>query len=338
MKWLSGACLTLLTATACASPANVPPEIGYAQSIAAMTATRAYNSVQATQTVVAQSYADAQFNQRLTETAIPPAQTATQQELERVEVANIKARNDISLTMSAFSVAFTETQIALSVIDMQAQQEIAEAQAGQEWQITFGNAAPALCYGAVGIVLFALLVVACFAGYHTERLMHSARQVQENRMWNKAEFERHQREKDSAIERDGQRYYLTTSEHRAVTVAEQHLARAHRWRMACKCLVGQAIILARQNAKHPFSETSLSGFVTQPETGKTWTDGYRRLIGVLKSAEVLASAGPRSAVEWAEGWNAERFAREFDMIHLPNLPEGEPPNVQIPAYSFAEMG
>lgn len=152
-----------------------------------------------------------------------------------------------------------------------------------------------------------------------------------------AEIERANKERALIVVIDNENYYASPGGlvpfGQKVEQAVETKARASKLRTACKLLVYAAVQLGQDGEEYPFSERALvirNSVVTRPDTGEPWVEGYRLVVGVLKSKSVgiLAGKGGK-ATNWSDGWSLERFEREFDMMPLPDVPESAIPDVRV---------
>lgn len=290
---------------------------------------------------VTQSYLEAEYEKSLTATALPPQQTATQQALQLADFAITQAWDNRTATAVAQTIAYSQTAIALVKIDSDAQARVAENNRKIAEETYRANSMQFVYYGCAGSLVFVFVAGALIALFYFQKGAVTVHQTFERRQWDKVEEDHAKKlfELGLAPSSIGP---ILLSQPSAPALADKHLEKFHHtqtWRTACKKLVEHGVIAGQGGAKHPFSETTLIPFVSRPDSGKVWVDGYRKISDVLQANNIWYVAGPRIAPEWgsdAKGiWNWDRFEREFDLTPLHSLPDGNPPDVKTPAWSFA---
>lgn len=325
--------LAFLLLSACV-PANTPNELA---AVAAVRQTQESGAVatQAAAFPITQSFEQQEFNRHATETARPPAETST-------AVANLQAvaTLDAAKTQSAryalaYQTSISVTLEALVRLQSDTQARIAENNRAIAEETYRANAMQWVFYGCAGAVALFLFGAALIALYYFQKGAVTVHQVAERWAWDKVEQDHAKKLFELGFTPSSAGPVRIS----APALAEQHLEKyshVQLWRTACSKLVAQGVIAGQGGAKHPFSETTLSQFVSRPDTAGVWVDGYRKISKVLQDNGVWFSPGPRIAPEWGQGWNWDRFSREFDLTPLHHLPEGNPPDVKTPAWSFAE--
>lgn len=323
----------LLTACANAGTPTLDPRV----QVAAM---NELDKINATATAMSQGVNNAAFNQSLTQAFVPPALTATALGQHATELANASGAEHATQVAFYNSAAVTFTQQALAVLESDTQRRVSENNRviadGVRWGAFWHSV---LEWGAL-VIIFAVSISATWGVIQFGLFAHTYRKEREKELKRRIDMRVYRDARDEA----GSDFLLTSAgpmlaHHPVDTRAEERKRRYDHesaWRTACRKLIEQGVLMARSGVKHPFSETSLSPFVSRPETGAVWVDGYRKLVNVLKDAGALSTAGARSALGWGEGWNWETFDARWGTTPLPNLPEGNPPHVKIPIWSFAE--
>lgn len=320
--------IALLTLTACA-PANVPPEIGYAQSIAAMTATRAQNSAEATQAVIAQSYANEQFNQRLTETALPPAYTATALAASTLQLGLEQAQSRATSDALAYQVSFTATMEALAVLRADSERRIAESQAQLENAIEWGDAKNGIIrWGGLITILGFGVLVAWLILQLCAYILARRRIAETGDKWREI-FKQETLMLASGVASTS----AGPTSYSVVTVAEKHVAnyqsKQHKWRALLKCYVQSCIHLEQGGVKQPFSRPNMLRYelLTDPSTGHAWQLGHDRVIALLRSLKVVDNTGKGGATRLIV--EVDSFSRVIDLFPLPELPPDPLPQAKI---------
>lgn len=200
-----------------------------------------------------------------------------------------------------------------------------------------------------------VVVLAGIVGLYFETMIWSDRREYNRQMLGQklieagyhAEIERGKKEQALIVQVDGKSYYADRGGG-LVPIAEfvsesvENKAHSSKWRAALKRLVYAGVQLAHDTGeKNPFTEKALasddSPVVTHPGTDQPWSDGYRTLMDTLKRAGVMYAERGKAAT-WAKGWDFGRFEREFDLIPLPDLPEGPPPDVRITLRTYELSG
>jgi len=265
------------------------------------------------------------------------------------ETETQQAHDALSM-QQAISATGTALAYGADILRAQAAAAQAQAEARAESETAWLELQRALI-GMLQLVLtFAMLVVACgvvgvVIYYAIQRAEENKRHYHEQKIYEleaaRVSAQRAQAEAITAMIAtiDGKRYLPTPKGYQPMPILESvnestqpvTASREHRWRAACKRLVYAAVELGQAGEARPFSERALTirnPIVCHPDTGAPWTEGYRVLVGVLIGAGVLF-ARPGKTTEWGKDWTLDRFDREFDITPLPNLPDGEPPLVQI---------
>lgn len=328
--------LALILCSACA-PA-LDPNGGGAYYAALTTATVIARSAQATAQPVTQSYLESVYAQSLTATFIGPALTATENANVATRIANELSAQRATSEAFRSSAVISDALQAQQVLESDTQRTIADNNRAMAESQYRANAMQWVYYGGASAFVIFIFIFAIVAARQTQIFLDDIRTIQKGRAMFKAKLD---------SEREARRwgYYVTSggfTEARALAapIVEQRKANySHEqlWRGAIRKLVTHGVIAGQGGAKHPFSETELSQFVTRPDTHKVWTDGYRKLSRVLQANEIWFCAGARVAPEWGQGWTWDRFESEFDTTPLHSLPDGNPPDVKTPAWSFGQV-
>lgn len=361
--------LTLATLTACtAAPASLPenmpatPTYGLAgqsvviqqtqESLALTRAVLDAQSADATQRAVVATAEWQATQSSLSVQQTQAAMRATSEESARIaqaladsSTATARAQSDLATahaaetaTAQAFAgvlmqqaITATGTAIAARASAVETQ-ESAKAQTAVNWQRVKGVVGEAFQWGML-ILIFGVIVTALyFAALIGQDVRLHRRQMQHQLLLQAGA----ETVKATIIQVDGQSYIaqkdgalIPIGEH--VTESVKNKAHDSRWRAALWKLVQAGVQLGRDGEPNPFTERALAiehPVVTHPGTDNGWSDGYRALMDILKGAKVMYAERGK-AVSWAKGWDLERFVRDFPTLPLPNLPDGNPPDVRV---------
>lgn len=352
--------LGCLLLTACAPVVYVTP-VGNDGVVLPEQAQRAIDAYTATARVMATQVAQATAaGQIARETATAASQgtlgaLAAEQTHAALQLTTGAGAALVADTQAAKTQAAAQTQIwatPTAAAMARAVQATAAAAARRDQQDDIDTASRRLLWSMILVIgtVLALTLAGIMVWFFYKR-QEIAQDVFHNIQWARveqaqAETQRAQAEavKACIVERDGRPYLITPGglvamlpEPVTTAAAGQNLARAARWRSALKRAVFAGIDLGQQDGGRPrFGERQLAGrvepAVVNPD-GSPSSAGYRKLNQVLRAMAIWATAG-RDTV-FAPGWDAARFEREFDHIPLPQLPDGEPPEVRIPLRSSA---
>jgi hypothetical protein len=203
--------------------------------------------------------------------------------------------------------------------------------------------------GAIVIgTLLSVLEIGAIAVWWANRRQEIRTEAYQEQQWAKVDLARAETERAKAeairamiVERDGAPWLITPRglvpmlPGGQVVQAENNRARERRWRAAIQRAVVVGIELG-QGGKPKFGERDLAGergaWIVNAD-GTPSSAGYRDINRTLRRAGVWTTAGRDTA--FARGLDAGRFEREFDQLPLPELPEGEPPDVRVPVRSSA---
>lgn len=320
-------------------PANTPNELAALASVRQTQESGAIGT-QAASIPVTQSHMDKLYAQHATETAIPPALTQRANDNRATDIAidSLAARATSESLYLAHSLSATVE--ALSVLESETQKTIAENNAAIARATIGVNTFEIVMYTGAGVLIVGLAVLISVSLWQLQALMVAKRKTTERRMWDAAELEHERRAREFGFIPSSAGLVALAPPIVEARKAEYiaNISLSQSWRTAARKLVEQGVIAGRGGAKHPFSETTLGGFVLRPESGAVWLDGYRRLSRFLIDNGIWVSAGPRIAPVWGDGWSWERFEREFDLTPLHHIPNTPPPDVKIPAWSFGQVG
>lgn len=312
MPRLSALALLCLVLAACGGTATPDP---YGM-VGAGNAYIAQTEIAQTRAPETQTANDKLFDQHRTETAEPASLTSTAvanlAALATLEAGKTQSARDalayqtsVSLTLEALTLLQSDTQKRIS------QNNAAIANTGIVADSTQG-----LCFGAVGVLIFGLLVFACVTLRQYQLWLDTKRRIKDNRAWRQ-------------LANDYRPRIAAPMGYRPEP--PRNLSAESKLRAACKVYVDACVTLAQGGVKHPFSRpTALTyGLVLHPSTGEVWQSGHDVIIRTLTGAGVLANTGKGGRTEFAAGWDYERFKREFDLTPLPPAPEGPIPAAKI---------
>lgn len=326
MKFIPVLSIALLL-TACA-PANVPPEIGYAQSIAAMTATRERNFAEATQAVIAQSYANEQFNQSLTATSLPPAYTATALAASTLQLGLEQAQSRATAGALAYQVSLTATMESLAVLRADSERRIAESQAQLENAIEWGDAKNGIIrWGGLITILGFGVLVAWLILQLCAYILARRRIAETGDKWREI-FKQEKLMLESGVASTS----AGPTSYSVVPVADKHIEsyqRSNQWRALLKCYVQSCIHLEQGGVKQPFSRPNMLRYelLTDPSTGHAWQLGHDRVIALLRALKVVDNTGKGGATRLIV--DVDSFSRVIDLSPLPELPPDPLPQAKI---------
>lgn len=319
--------LSVVLFTACA-PANVPPEIGYAQSIAAMTATRERNFAEATQAVIAQSYANEQFNQSLTATSLPPAYTATALAASTLQLGLEQAQSRATADALAYQVSLTATMEALAVLRADSERRIAESQAQLENAIEWGDAKNSIIqWGSLIAIIGFGVLVAWLILQLCAYILARRRIAETGDKWREI-FKQEKLMLASGVASTS----AGPTSYSAPALADKHIEsyqRSNQWRALLKCYVQSCIHLEQGGVKQPYSRPNCLTYelIRDPATGRPWQLGHDRVIGLLRFMKVVDNTGRGGSTRLIA--DVSEYARIIDLSPLPELPPDPLPQAKI---------
>lgn len=310
-----------------------------AEATAAWQATQSALSVEQTQAVMrAEADARTATAQSQSDIATATAQAmAGQATQESEDTATAQAFNGALLQQA---ISATGTALAIRASSL-ATQEAAKAEEAKSWQRVKGVVGEVFQWGMV-ILIFGSIIIGLYYATLIGQDARNHRRDMQHQLLLQAGAET---AKATIIEVDKKNYQVMPDGalvpfDQAVTEGFENKSHASKWRAACKRLVYAGVQLARAGETKPFTEKALAiqnPIVTHPGTDEGWSDGYRILMDILKSAGVMYAERGRAAT-WAKGWDLYRFEREFDLLPLPKLPDGPPPDVRVTLRTYELSG
>lgn len=322
--------LLALLLAAC-TPTNAPNEL-VALGNVRNTATAEAVSTQAAAQPVTQSYLEAEYAKSLTSTALPPQQTATQQALQLADIAITQEWDNRTLTAVAQTVAYSQTQVVMTLEASDAQVKIAQNNAAIADATNGANLRRDVMTWGGGLLMFGFGVLVLWIVIQLGLYAHNTRKDKEKSdKWRRI-FEAEKLMLASGVAPTS----AGPTSYSVVPLAEKHVAqyanrlsRDDQVRAALKTYVTACVDLSRRGVRQPFSRANACKhlLITHPATGDWWQLGHDRIVKMLRGMGVLDNTG--SGGETVLVVDVDGVARHIDLTPLPDLPFDPIPAVKI---------
>ena len=332
-------------ATSAAATGQAFIATGQAAQAIAVQATADYR---ATQDELARVQTQSAINERAnvaTATAVAQSGQATHAAAQ-TSTADANAQLEMQQAISATGTAlYWDAQ----VVDAQAQADIMQARSDTELNQSVNDTIGGGVLVVSILIGLAVLVVAAAAVYFLILSINDKREIDREAYQEKKSAEIDEARaraaeswarvlRESIIERNGHEYMLTRRGLVPMLPAPEpfsvdpNLKLESEWRAVASVYVQSATELGLTGEEqYPFSEPSAfrHSLIQHPDTRKFWREGYRRVIGWLVDAKIMAKTGDGGKTDWAGGWSLERFEREFSHTALPEVPYGPVPVAKL---------